>query len=110
MAAHPSSVVCQRFGRRSLRHVGSAAPPRVAGLRLAARADVPAGLHVLFFSRFFSLVFPAACIRLNGLLGQAWHIPGRRARCAVERRHAIVHGIKLLHCLFSPNSATASWH
>lgn len=118
MVAHQSFAMCQRFDLHSWLHVSSAAAAAcAAGLRLAVRAaqgealfDIRAGLHMLFFSHFFSLVFPTAGIWLNGLLTAALAIPVRMACCAVEHNRAIVQGIKLLYCLFSPNPATASWH
>lgn len=75
MAAHQSFVMCQRFDLHSLLHVSNAASVAcVAGLWLAVRTaqgealfDIRAGLHMLFFSHFFSLVFPTAGIWLNGL-------------------------------------------
>lgn len=62
--------MCQRFDLHSLLHIGNAASIAcAAGLWLAVRtaqgealSDIRAGLHMLFFSHFFSLVFPTAGI------------------------------------------------
>ena len=75
MVTHQSFVMCKRFDLHSLLHVSNAASAAcVAGLRLTVRTaqeealfHVRAGLHILFFSHFFSLVFPTTGIWLNGL-------------------------------------------